>query len=63
LSDKQMNNHKQKATIVSIDHLNKSFEVKITKSPETDYSDSYSYVQLLLPKDQVGNYFEVGDVI
>ena len=45
-----MNNHKQKATIVSIDHLNKSFEVKITKSPETDSSDSDGYVQIPLPE-------------
>ena len=54
---------KQRATIISIDHLNKNFEVKTTNSPEENYSYSYGYVQLPLPEDKVGDYFEVGDVI
>ena len=55
--------NKQRATIVSIDDLNKSFEVKITNCPTSLYVDSDDNVLLPLPKEQFSDYFEVGDEI
>jgi hypothetical protein len=56
-----MKSQKYRATIVSIDHLNKSFEVKIA-----DYQtelEANGNVLLPFPKEQISDYFEVGDEI
>lgn len=55
--------HNQRAIITSIDHLNNNFEVKITNYPTSHYAGSGGYVLLPLPKDNGGEYFEIGDLI
>jgi hypothetical protein len=57
---------KQRATIVSIAHLNKSFEVKITDHLKDSFGRSLEddgNVLLPIPKDKFSAYFEVGDEI
>jgi hypothetical protein len=63
IAGEQMKTTKQIAKIVSIDHLNKNFEVKITNwqaAPEVGDNGS---VLIPLPKSMFGEYFEVGDEI
>jgi len=55
--------NKQRTKIVSIDHLNKNFEAKITSCPAALKADLYSNVTLPLPKGKFSAYFEVGDEI
>ena len=55
--------HNQRATIVSINNLNKNFEVKITNYPAALEAGDNGYVLLPLPEDNLGDYFEVGDDI
>lgn len=67
MSDDQIKN-KQKATIVSIEDHNKSFEVKIIDYQIDDFSlaldgDGDRNVLLALHKGNFGEYFEVGDEI
>jgi hypothetical protein len=58
--------HNQRATITSIDHLKKSFEVKMIHF-QLDFtltieSENDADV-MLMPKGKLGHYLEVGDVI
>jgi hypothetical protein len=55
--------HKQIAKIVSIDHLNKNFEVKITNCEAALEVGDNGSVLIPLPKSMFGEYFEVGDEI
>lgn len=55
--------HNQRATIVSINDLNKNFKVKITNCPTGLEADENGKVLLSLPKEQFSVYFEVGDDI
>ncbi|MBL4909892.1 MAG: hypothetical protein JKX78_07710 [Alteromonadaceae bacterium] len=66
MSDDEMKINNQKAQITSIDHLNKSFEVKkfefqldftLTLNSENDAD------VLPMPSGKLGNYLEVGDLI
>ncbi len=61
-----MKNHKQRATILSIAHPNKIFEVKINNYPKDDFTlltTENDNMLLPLPKEKFGYYFEVGDDI
>jgi len=53
----------KRATIVSIDVLNKNFEVKSSNCLTTLEAGDNGSVLLPLPKDKFGGYFEVGDEI
>ena len=55
--------NKQRATIVSIDHLNKNFEAKSSNCLTTLEAWDNGSVLLPLPKNKFGGYFEVGDEI
>ncbi|MBL4941605.1 MAG: hypothetical protein JKY81_08070 [Colwellia sp.] len=59
---------KQRATIVSIDDLNKYFEVKIADYPKDSFTltlegDEGDNVLLPLAKGKLSNYFEIGDEV
>lgn len=54
---------KQRAIIVSINDLNKSFEVKVANCPTALEADENGNVLLPLPKDGLGKHFEIGDEI
>ena len=60
-----MKTTKQRATIVSIDELNKSFEVKMIEFPFsfTLTLENKDDVLLPMPKGKLGDYIEVGDLI
>tara|TARA_R110002167_G_scaffold342253_1_gene551037 strand:- start:2204 stop:2380 length:177 start_codon:yes stop_codon:yes gene_type:complete len=58
-----MKSQKYRATIVSIEHLNKSFEVKVTSCSTALETGDNGSVLLLLPKGEFNAYFEVDDVI
>jgi hypothetical protein len=58
-----MKTTKQIAKIVSIDHLNKNFEVKITNCEAALEVGDNGSVLIPLPKSMFGEYFEVGDEI
>ena len=58
---------KQRATIVSINDLNKYFEVKVADYPTQECtltleSDEDGNVLLPLSKEKFGDYFEVDDI-
>lgn len=53
----------QRATITSINHLNKTFEVKITNNSTALCAADNGKVLLPLPKEKFRDFFEVGDVI
>ena len=53
----------KRATIVSIVHLNKNFEVTVTNCPTVLVAGDNGKVLLPLPTDKPGEYFEVGDLI
>ena len=56
----------QRATITSINHLNKNFEVKITDHLKDSFVLSLEddgNVLLPLPREKFSDYFEVGDEI
>lgn len=58
----------QTATIVSIDHLNKNFEVKMTEFLNFSFtltleSEDDATVLLPLPQGELEDYLEVGDLI
>lgn len=55
--------HKQRAIITSINDLKKNFEVKITNCPTAREAGDNGYVLIPLPEDNLGDYFEVEDVI
>ena len=58
--------NKQRARIVSIEHLNKNFEVKITNHLKDDFGLSLEYdgnVLLPLPRKKLSDYLEVGDEV
>ena len=58
--------NKQRATITSINHLNKNFEVKITDHLKDSFGRSLEgdgNVLLPLPREKFSDYFEVGDEI
>jgi hypothetical protein len=54
---------KQTATILSIDDLNKSFEVKITNCLTALEDSADSDTLLPLEKEKLSVFFEIGDVI
>jgi len=59
-----MKTNKPRAIIVSIDYLNKNFEVKITSCPISNYAKGVDSEKLLpLPKSIFSEYFELGDEI
>jgi hypothetical protein len=53
----------QRATITSINHLNKTFEVKITNNSTALCAADNGKVLLPLPKEKFRDFFEVGDEI
>ena len=58
--------NKQRATITSINHINKNFEVKITDHLKDSFGRSLEgngNVLLPLPREKFSDYFEVGDEI
>jgi hypothetical protein len=55
--------HNQRATITSINNLNKNFEVKTTNYPSALEAADNGNLILPLPKGNLGDYFEIGDVI
>jgi hypothetical protein len=58
--------NKQRARIVSIEHLNKNFEVKTINCPTDPFTidgGADGNVSLPLPREKLSDYFEVGDVI
>lgn len=55
--------NKHTATIVSINDLNKNFEVKITNNSTALCAADNGKVLLPLPKEKFRDFFEVGDVI
>lgn len=55
--------NKHRAIIVSINDLNKCFEVKITNCLAALYADSDGNVWLPLPKEKFSDYLEIGDEI
>lgn len=54
---------KQRATIVSINDINKVFEVKISDYPKALEVGENGNVLLPMPSAKLGDYFEVGDLI
>lgn len=58
-----MKTNNQRATITSINDLNKNFEVKITNCQTAHYAGDNGHVFLTLPKERFSDYFEVGDEV
>jgi hypothetical protein len=66
LRDEQRKTNKPRAIIVSIDHLNKNFEVKMIHF-QLDFTltlESENDANVLsIPKGKLGDYIEIGDLI
>jgi hypothetical protein len=66
LRDEQRKTNKPRATITSIDPYNQSLEVKTINCPTDPFTldgGADGNVSLPLPRENLSDYFEVGDVI